>query len=88
MRQHIICGLKKEYVPFITSVQGWEYQPSLEEFENLISSQESLASQMIDVSKKKGKGTALFTGNKKFFKEKKKGDGDKQKKDSYSSSWK
>ncbi|KAF2320849.1 hypothetical protein GH714_031272 [Hevea brasiliensis] len=32
MKPHIIRGLKPEYTPFITSIQGWTQQPSLEEF--------------------------------------------------------
>ena len=33
-------------MPFITSIQGWANQPSVEELENLLSSQEALAKQM------------------------------------------
>ena len=40
MRRIIIPGLKTEYIPFVTSIQGWAQQPFLEEFENLLSSQE------------------------------------------------
>jgi len=40
--------------------QGWVQQPFLEEFENLISSQESLAKQMDSVSIKEGEGSALM----------------------------
>ncbi|KAH0714411.1 hypothetical protein KY284_007316 [Solanum tuberosum] len=39
----------QEYIPFVTSIQGWAQQPSLEEFENLLSSQELLAKQMVGV---------------------------------------
>ncbi|KAL9673586.1 hypothetical protein QQ045_029847 [Rhodiola kirilowii] len=46
VRCHIIRGLTREYTPFVTSIQGWDRQPSLEEFENLLSSQESLARQV------------------------------------------
>lgn len=35
-----------EYIPFITSIQGWEKQPSVEELESLLSNQEALAKQM------------------------------------------
>ncbi|KAG6478070.1 hypothetical protein ZIOFF_061502 [Zingiber officinale] len=45
-KRYIIRGLQPEYTPFITSIQGWAQQPSLEELENLLSSQESLAKQM------------------------------------------
>ncbi|XP_060190669.1 uncharacterized protein LOC132619940 [Lycium barbarum] len=42
MRRIIIRDLKSEYIPFVTSIQGWAQQPSLEKFENLLSSQELL----------------------------------------------
>lgn len=41
-----IHGLKKEYLPFVTSIQGWATQPTVEELENLLSNQETLANQM------------------------------------------
>ncbi|KAI4324227.1 hypothetical protein L6164_023781 [Bauhinia variegata] len=50
MRRHIIRGLKPEYIPYVTSIQGLAQQPSLEEFESLLSSQESLAMQMVGLS--------------------------------------
>ncbi|XP_059294724.1 uncharacterized protein LOC132047737 [Lycium ferocissimum] len=68
MRRIIIRGLKKEYIPFVTSFQGWAQQPSLEEFENLLSSRELLAKQMASVSIKEGAGNALVA-NKRNFKE-------------------
>ncbi|KAJ7973689.1 Retrovirus-related Pol polyprotein from transposon TNT 1-94 [Quillaja saponaria] len=37
-------------MPFITSVQGWATQPSIAEFENLLSNQESLVKQMAGVN--------------------------------------
>nr|DAD19723.1 TPA_asm: hypothetical protein HUJ06_021186 [Nelumbo nucifera] len=46
LRQFLIRGLKMEYTPFITSIQGWEKQPSVEELESLLSNQEALAKQM------------------------------------------
>lgn len=46
MRRFLIRGLKKEYNPFVTSIQGWSKQPSVEELENLLSNQEALAKQM------------------------------------------
>jgi len=55
IRRIIIRGLKAEYIPYVTSIQEWVQQPSLEEFENLLSSQESLAKQMTNVSIKEGK---------------------------------
>lgn len=41
IRQHIVHGQKKEYTLFVTSIQGWDQQPSLEEFKNLLLSQEN-----------------------------------------------
>ena len=46
LRRFLIRGLQKEYIPYITSVQGWETQPSVEELESLLSNQEALAKQM------------------------------------------
>ncbi|XP_071742583.1 uncharacterized protein [Rutidosis leptorrhynchoides] len=46
LRRYLIRDLKKEYVRFITSIQGWTTQPSVEELENLLSNQEALAKQM------------------------------------------
>lgn len=43
VRRFLIRGLKKEYAPFVTSIQGWANQPSIEELENLLSNQEALA---------------------------------------------
>jgi len=64
IRRIIIRGLKREYIPYVTSIQGWVQQPSLEEFENLLSSQESLAKQMASVSIKEEEGSALMARHK------------------------
>jgi len=69
IRRIIIRGSKREYIPYVTSIQGWVQQPSLEEFENLLSSQESLAKQMASVSIKEGEGSALMV-RQKFVKNK------------------
>ncbi|KAH0636993.1 hypothetical protein KY289_036908 [Solanum tuberosum] len=66
IRRNIIRGLKSEYIPFVTSIQGWAQQPSLEEFENLLSSQELLVKQMAGVSIKKGEENALVSNKSKF----------------------
>lgn len=42
IRRIIIHGLKPEYMGFITAVQGWLVQPSIEDLENLLSNQETL----------------------------------------------
>lgn len=33
---HIISRLKREYIPYVTSTQGWASQPTLVEFESLL----------------------------------------------------
>lgn len=45
LRRYLVCGLK-EYGPFVTSIQGWSTQPSIQELENFLSNQEALAKQM------------------------------------------
>ena len=47
-RRYIIRGLKKEYSPFIMSIQRWTNQPSLEELQNFLTNQEAFTS--IEVS--------------------------------------
>ena len=59
MRRIVFRDLKAEYIPFVTSIQGWSQQPSLEKFENLLSSQELLAKQLASVFVKDGEGDAL-----------------------------
>ncbi|KAJ0086611.1 hypothetical protein Patl1_07274 [Pistacia atlantica] len=46
LRRYLVGGLRKEHGPFVTSIQGWSQQPSIEELENLLSNQEALAKQM------------------------------------------
>ncbi|XP_071741056.1 uncharacterized protein [Rutidosis leptorrhynchoides] len=72
LRRYLIRGLKKEYVPFITSIQGWSTQPSIEELENLLSNQEALAKQM---AKGFENDAVLFSKGKNF----KKGSSSKEK---------
>lgn len=42
MKRNIIRGLKAEYSPFVSFIQGWAQQPPLDEFESLLSTLESL----------------------------------------------
>ncbi|GAV83280.1 UBN2_3 domain-containing protein [Cephalotus follicularis] len=42
MRRYLIHGLRKEYIPFVTSIQGWAIQPTVEELENFLPNQEAL----------------------------------------------
>ncbi|KAH0636544.1 hypothetical protein KY289_036459 [Solanum tuberosum] len=65
MRRIVIRGLKPEYIPFVTSIQGWAQQPSLEEFENLLSSHELLAKQLASVFVE-GEGNALVADKRNF----------------------
>lgn len=46
LRRYMIRGLRKEFMPFISSIQGWANQPSIVELENLLSNQEALVKQM------------------------------------------
>ncbi|KAH0644181.1 hypothetical protein KY284_032065 [Solanum tuberosum] len=49
-----------------STTQGWAQQPSLEEFENLLSSQELLANQLASVFVKDGEGDALVADKRNF----------------------
>jgi hypothetical protein len=66
MKRHIIHGLN-EYIPYVTSIQGWAIQPTLVEFESLLTSQESLARQIARCSILGSEGDALFSNKKKIF---------------------
>ncbi|XP_026439708.1 uncharacterized protein LOC113338515 [Papaver somniferum] len=46
LRRYLIRGLRKEFMSFITSVQGWQTQPSVIKLENLLTNQEALIKQM------------------------------------------
>ncbi|KAH0707740.1 hypothetical protein KY285_010907 [Solanum tuberosum] len=46
LRRFLIRGMKKEYNTFVTSIKGCTKQPSVEEFEILLSNKEALAKQM------------------------------------------
>ena len=59
MRRIVIRGLKPEYIPFLTSIQGWAQQPILEEFKNLVSSLELVAKQLASVFVKNKEEDAL-----------------------------
>ncbi|KAH0751748.1 hypothetical protein KY285_004896 [Solanum tuberosum] len=66
MRKIVIRELKPEYIPFVMSIQGWAQQLSLEEFENLLSSQELLAKQLASMFVKDGEGDALVADKRNF----------------------
>lgn len=65
MNKIVICGLKPEYIPFVTSIQRWAQQPSLVEFENLLSSQELLTKQLSSVFVKREEN-ALIADKRNF----------------------
>ena len=46
LRRYIIRDLRKEFMPFISSVQEWAVQPSIIDLESLLSNQEALVKQM------------------------------------------
>ena len=46
LRRYLIRGLQKEFMPFVSSIQGWANQPTVIELENLLSNQEALIKQM------------------------------------------
>uniref|UniRef100_A0A0D3CRW1 CCHC-type domain-containing protein n=1 Tax=Brassica oleracea var. oleracea TaxID=109376 RepID=A0A0D3CRW1_BRAOL len=75
IKRSIIQGLRPEYTPFVTSVKGWATQPSLEEFENLLALQESLAMQMSGVKIIDDSGSAFEARRQQSFKAKNKDGG-------------
>ncbi|KAE8677916.1 Protochlorophyllide reductase C family protein [Hibiscus syriacus] len=46
IKRIIVHGLRPEYRSFVAAVQGWPTQPSLVEFENLLTDQETMAKKM------------------------------------------
>ncbi|KAJ1388985.1 gag-polypeptide of LTR copia-type [Sesbania bispinosa] len=61
-RRFIIRGLKKEYSPFIMSIQGWANKPSLEELQNFLTNQEVLLQQSSSSSTQEAESVLLFKG--------------------------
>ena len=64
MRRIIIHGLRPEYSSFVAAIQGWPFQPSLVELQNLQADQEALVKQMVGISLK-SEDEALFSGHYK-----------------------
>ncbi|KAA8540328.1 hypothetical protein F0562_024753 [Nyssa sinensis] len=66
LRRYLIRGLRKEFMPFISSIQGWANQPSIIELENLLSNQEALMKQMASSNKQSPSQVedALYTKDK------------------------
>ena len=46
LRSYLIRGLRKEFMPFVSSIQGWANPPTVIELKNLLSNQEALVKQM------------------------------------------
>ncbi|WOH11453.1 hypothetical protein DCAR_0830940 [Daucus carota subsp. sativus] len=65
MRRYLIRGIKKEYTPFLTSIQGWANQSRIVELENLLTNQEALAMQMAKASISET-DEALFVGRRRY----------------------
>ncbi|GAV86875.1 hypothetical protein CFOL_v3_30301 [Cephalotus follicularis] len=65
MKRIIIHGSRLEFRGFVAAVQGWQNQPSLVEFENLLAGQEALAKQMGGVSLK-GEEEALYANKSRW----------------------
>ncbi|KAF3639920.1 tir-nbs resistance protein [Capsicum annuum] len=80
MKRIIIHGLKSEYRSFVAAVKGWQNQPSLVDFENLLAGQETLAKQMGGVSLK-NKEEALYANKGKWNSKQRKNDGSKKNND-------
>ncbi|GKC55148.1 TIR-NBS resistance protein [Tanacetum coccineum] len=69
MKRIIIHGLKPEFRSYVAAIQGWQNQPSLVEFENLLASQEALIKQMGGVSIKKDEEALYANKGKGNFKQ-------------------
>ncbi|GKV12767.1 hypothetical protein SLEP1_g23879 [Rubroshorea leprosula] len=61
MRRIIIHGIRLEFKAFITAVQGWQIQPTVNELENLLADQEAQGKQAIEGAQKTEE-EALFNG--------------------------
>nr|GFD06849.1 uncharacterized protein [Tanacetum cinerariifolium] len=69
MKRIIIHGLKPEFRSYVAAIQGWQNQPSLVEFENLLASQEALIKQMGGVLIKKDEEALYANKGKGNFKQ-------------------
>ncbi|GKU90510.1 hypothetical protein SLEP1_g4499 [Rubroshorea leprosula] len=61
MRRIIIHGIRPKFEAFITAVQGWQTQPTVDELENLLIDQEAQGKQAIEGAQKTEE-EALFSG--------------------------
>jgi len=69
MKRIIIHGLKPEFRSFVAAIQGWQTQPSLVEFKNLLAGQEALAKQMGDVLLRKEEEALYANRGRRNFKQ-------------------
>ncbi|XP_071712371.1 uncharacterized protein [Rutidosis leptorrhynchoides] len=69
MKRIIIHGLKSEFRSFVAAIQGWQNQPSLVKFENLLASQEALTKQMGRVSLKNEEEALYANKSKRIIKQ-------------------
>ncbi|XP_071729425.1 uncharacterized protein [Rutidosis leptorrhynchoides] len=65
MKCIIIHGLKSEFRSFVAAVQGWQTQPSIVEFENILAAQEALTKHMGGISLK-NEEEALYVNKGKW----------------------
>lgn len=72
-----VHGLRPEYQGFVADVQGWQTQPSLVDFENLLVGQEAIAKRIVGVSLK-GEEEALYTNKSKGTSKRHTGNGSKK----------
>ncbi|KAL4352591.1 hypothetical protein GQ457_06G020380 [Hibiscus cannabinus] len=87
MKRIIVHGLKPEFRSFVAAVQGWQTQPSLVEFENLLASQEALAKQMGGVSLKNEEEALYASKGKRNFKQRKSGGSNRNQGEESSREW-
>ncbi|KAL8101564.1 hypothetical protein AgCh_033459 [Apium graveolens] len=59
LKRIIDSGLKPEFIPFVTLIEGWPVQPSLEEYENVMVSVEALAMKRAEVATNNEEGSVI-----------------------------
>jgi len=69
MKRIIIHGLKLEFRSFVAAIQGWQTQPLLVEFKNLLAAQKALAKQMGGISLKNEEETLYANRGRRNFKQ-------------------
>ena len=60
LRRYLIRGLRKEFMPFISSNLGWATQPTIIELKNLLSNQEALTKQSTNLNNHEFKENVLY----------------------------